>query len=71
MLHHPDDEKWIVSQLLKLKPELREKAVKGYEKVFLAAFNNATKNIEREGNARREANTRLRNYVNSVLAKDK
>lgn len=67
MLHHKDDRKWLESQINRLPERLIPVAVQGYEKAYKEAWANAKTNPEREGDARRAANTRLRHYIAKVL----
>lgn len=70
MLHHPDDAKWIKSQLAKLPPALRQKAITGYDRVFREVYHATPLPHQKEGEARREANTRLRLYVEAVIERN-
>lgn len=64
-VYFPDDEKWILSQMRRIPTELCEKAAKGYEKVWNEAFSAGTE-LSAEGEARRAANTRLREYADAL-----
>ena len=69
MLHHPDDTKWIKSQLAKLPPAHKQKAMAGYDKVFREVYHATPLPHQKAGEARREANTRLRRYIDAVTKK--
>lgn len=66
MLHHPDDEKWLKEQFKKLPEKHRDAAMHGYDKVFREVFDETPLAHQKEGEARRVANTRLRLYVDAV-----
>ena len=65
---HPHDKKWVDDQLRLLPFNLRARAIENYKRVFNEELKNNT-GISRENMARREANTRLRIYVEKVLKK--
>lgn len=65
--HHPHDRKWIEEQINRLPERLWRKATQEYDRVFRETYQNEPLERLKEGNARREANTRLRRYVASVL----
>jgi len=67
--HHPHDSKWIIEQLAKLPAHFRAVAIKAYSNVYLEVYNATEKPHQKHGEARREANTRLREYVERVLAR--
>lgn len=69
MRHHPDDKKWILEQLYKLPVGLRDKAVKGYSKVYCEVYDATPLLHQKDCEARRAANTRLRHYVAAVTKK--
>lgn len=58
-----DDEKWIIEQMSKLPTKVRAKISALYSDVYVTAYNNESINHKKENRARREANTRLREYV--------
>ena len=66
-----DDIEWVRSQISRLPPSLREKAIQAYTKVYTEAY--AEKQNEGEllqiQHARTTANTRLRKYVQAVIDK--
>lgn len=66
-----DDIEWVRSQVGRLPPNLREKAMHAYTKAYTEAY--AEKQNEGEllqiQHARTTANTRLRKYVAAVLGK--
>ena len=57
---HKHDISWIKEQLSKLPVAYRAKAIKGYDEVY--------EQHDRENDSRREANTRLRLYVQKVIS---
>lgn len=69
MRHHPDDKKWLLEQLYKLPEHLRDKAEAGYDKVYREVYEATPLLHQKEGEARRAANTRLRHYVAAVTKK--
>lgn len=66
--YHKDDQKWIEEQLKKLPPFALDTAIKGYEKVFAESYDNEPIAYKKENKARRDANTRLREYVEKIIA---
>ncbi len=66
--HHPHDRKWITEQLARLPPLYRERAAQQYSKVFAEVFHATELRHKKHNKARREANTRLREYVSRVLS---
>ena len=69
MLRHPDDEEWLKEQLKKLPEKHRDIAMHGYDKVFREVFDATLLVHQKEGEARRVANTRLRLYVDAITKK--
>lgn len=67
--HHPHDRKWIEQQINQLPKRLWDKAAKEYDRVFREVYDATPVPHQKEGEARREANTRLRRYVAAVLKK--
>ena len=61
--HHIGDTKWIKEQLSILAPSLRKRASMRYGEVYGQGYTNAKGSHVKEGEARREANTRLREFV--------
>lgn len=66
--HHPHDSKWIAEQLIKLPPDYREHATKAYSDVYERVYSSVPLRHQKHGEARREANTRLRKYIERVLS---
>ena len=58
-----DNEKWIIEQMSKLPTKVRAEISALYSDVYVSAYNNEPINHKKENKARREANTRLREYV--------
>lgn len=69
-MHHPDDKKWLKEQFKKLPEKHRDAAMRGYDKVFREVFDATPLVHQKAGEARREANTRLRRYVKAVLERN-
>ena len=66
--YHPHDKDWIEEQLKKLPPFALRRAIEGYDKVFAESYNNEPIEYKKENKARRDANTRLREYVEKIIA---
>ena len=66
--HFSHDRKWIVEQLGKLSPAVRDKVVRRYSEVYEATYDKAVVCYQKDGFARREANTRLRVFVSKFGA---
>ena len=66
--YHKDDQKWIEEQLKKLPPFALRRAIEGYDKVFSESYDNEPIAYKKENKARRDANTRLREYVEKIIA---
>ena len=67
--HHPDDTRWITEQLMQLPSHMRQGVCDKYSAAYRAAYEaQGTAAVFAEGPARREANTRLREFVARVLA---
>lgn len=62
----PADRKWIHEQLSMLTAKTRVKIAEAYNDAYLQALDNDSNENTRTTSARREANTRLRLYVNKV-----
>ncbi|EIA3425203.1 hypothetical protein K7E13_004922 [Salmonella enterica] len=58
-----DDENWIQEQLLQLDPTTRVKIARKYAEAYLAAWDKEPVPFRKDNKARRNANTRLRVYV--------
>ena len=65
---HEHDKKWIEEQLKKLPTIALHRAIEGYEKVFAESYDNEPIAYKKENKARRDANTRLREYVEKIIA---
>ena len=65
---HEHDKKWIEEQLQKLPPFAVRRAIDGYDKVFTESYDNEPIEYKKENKARRDANTRLREYVEKIIA---
>lgn len=63
---HEHDKKWCMAQFDMLPPELKQQAMQAYQRVYQDAYNAEPCEIRKEGKARREANTRLRQFVKKV-----
>lgn len=66
--HHQHDRKWIEEQLKKLPPSALATAIKGYEKVFSESYDSEPIEHKKMNKARFAANTRLREYVEKIIA---
>ncbi|EEH1060080.1 hypothetical protein ITL57_001628 [Salmonella enterica] len=58
-----DDENWIQEQLLQLDPTTRVKIARKYAEAYLEAWDKEPVPFRKDNKARRNANTRLRVYV--------
>lgn len=67
--YFPHDESWIKEQLAQLPPHFRAVAIRAYADVYIKVYAATEKPHQKDGEARREANTRLREYVERVLAR--
>lgn len=63
---HPHDRKWIKEQLRKLPPAYQQKAQAGYIEAFKGAHDAEPVDHKKMNAARKEANTRLRLFVDKV-----
>ena len=61
--YHPHDKAYIAAKLAPLRREEREQVAKAYSKVYMEHYDNENVSVKKEGKARREANTRLRRYI--------
>ena len=68
---YPDDGKWIKEQLAMLAPSLRNKVILRYTEVYNETHTSTRGGHEKDGEARREANTRLREFVEKYGTLDK
>src|SRR5574343_742852 len=67
--HHQDDAKWIAEQLGRIPSAMRKGVCDKYSAAYRAAYEaQGAAAVFAEGPARREANTRLREFVARVLA---
>ncbi|EDP9433267.1 hypothetical protein CB186_002453 [Salmonella enterica subsp. diarizonae] len=57
------DKDWIIKQLARLTPAVRQKAALRYAAVYQEAFDAESVSYRKENRARHEANTRLRLFV--------
>ena len=64
--HHQQDAKWIAEQLDQLNPQLRQSVCIKYSDVYREIFETSLNRLDNDGEARREANTRLRLFVDRV-----
>jgi CRISPR/Cas system endoribonuclease Cas6 (RAMP superfamily) len=60
---HPHDKKWVDEQLAMLPARMRRSALDKYEAVYAETLAKNANSIAAEGMARREANSRLMEYV--------
>ena len=65
---HPYDRKWIEAQLQKLPPFALRRAIEGYEKVFSESYDSEPIEHKKMNIARYTANTRLRKYIEKIIA---
>lgn len=66
--HYVDDAEWIAEQLSRLPVAYIPKAVREYSKVYVESYENEKAPVRKEHMARNTANTRLRHYIDRVLA---
>lgn len=69
MDYHPHDKKWIEDQINKLPERLWNTTMLNYKRVYREAYANEPVELLKENAARKEANTRLRRYVDAVTKK--
>ena len=62
--YHPDDAQYIDGKLSMIGIEERGKLCSAYAKCYRDAYNAEPNEVRKDGKARREANTRLREYIN-------
>lgn len=60
---HEHDLEWIKDRLALLNPQMRARAVNGYDKAFSMAYDSELVVHKKSNAARNEANTRLRFFV--------
>ncbi|PHI32746.1 hypothetical protein CRN84_17815 [Budvicia aquatica] len=61
----PEDAIWIQDMLMKLRPTVRRKVALKYAEAFQIAFDAEMVSYKQDNCGRREANTRLRNFVDT------
>ena len=66
--YHPSDQKWLEAQLNKLPPFALRRAIEGYEKVFAESYDSEPVEHKKMNKARYAANTRLRKYIEKIIA---
>ena len=66
---HQHDIKYVQSQLAKLPYSYRVRACDGYSSAWTEAYESEPEMRHKENKARNTANTRLREYVDRVLAR--
>ena len=65
--HHPDDSRWISEQLALIPSSMRPGTAQRYSEAYQSAYDaHGGLAVFAEGPARREANTRLREFVSRV-----
>ena len=62
--YHPDDAQYIDGKLSMVGIEERGKLCPAYAKCYRDAYAAEPNEVRKDGKARREANTRLREYIN-------
>ena len=62
--YHPDDAQYIDGKLSMVGIEERGKLCSAYAKCYRDAYTAEPNEVRKDGKARREANTRLREYIN-------
>lgn len=68
MRHSSDDARWVKEQLESIPPRYRQQAMDGYSDAYQSAHDAEPATHRKENAARFAANTRLRKYVDKVLA---
>lgn len=66
--HFPHDTKWIAEQLARLNPAVRDKVSRRYSDVYATTYDDSVVSYQKDGLSRREANTRLREFVDKFGA---
>lgn len=64
--HHPHDAKWIVSKLLELPNDLRDKVCAAYSAAYAEAYDAEPVEHKKDGAARRAANSRLLSFATRI-----
>ena len=62
--YHPDDAQYIDGKLSMIGIEERGKLCSAYAKCYRDTYASEPNEVRKDGKARREANTRLREYIN-------
>lgn len=68
MKHSSEDAKWIRQQLERIPPRYRQQAMDGYSEAYQSAYDAEPVGHKKENAARFAANTRLRKFIDKVLA---
>lgn len=68
MRHSSEDAKWIRQQLERIPPRYRQQAMDGYSEAYQSAYDAEPAEHRKENAARFAANTRLRKFIDKVLA---
>lgn len=68
MQHSSEDARWIKQQLERIPQRYRQQAMDGYSEAYQSAHDAEPAIHRKENAARFAANTRLRKYVDKVLA---
>lgn len=68
MMHSSEDAKWIKQQLERIPPRYRQQAMDGYSEAYQSAYDAEPAEHRKENAARFAANTRLRKFIDKVLA---
>ena len=67
--HHKEDAKWLESQLTILRPQHQIQARAAYSDIYSTAYSNESVSHKKLNSARREANIRMRKFVDTCLGK--
>lgn len=65
--HHKEDAKWLESQLTILRPQHQIQARAAYSDIYSTAYSNEQVTHKKLNSARREANIRMRKFVDACL----
>ena len=65
--HHKEDAKWLESQLTILRPQHQIQARAAYSDIYSTAYSNESISHKKLNSARREANIRMRKFVDACL----
>lgn len=68
MMHSSEDAKWIRQQLESIPQRYRQQAMDGYSDAYKSAYDAEPAEHRKENAARFAANTRLRKFIEKVLA---